>query len=248
MAGHSKWANIKRKKAVVDAKRSKVWTKVIREIQVAARVGGADPDGNPRLRLAMDKARGLNVPKDKIAAAIEKGAGGSGGDNWEEVVYEGYGPGGVAIVVECTTDNRNRTVGEVRHSFEKYGGNLGTSGSVGWLFQKRGIIHVLKSAASEEALMEVALEAGAEDIRDDGEVWTIDCEPAAFEAVQAAIAGAGIEPENAELDNLPDTTVQIEEDKAESMLKLIGVLEDLDDVQNVYANFEMSEELMERFG
>jgi YebC/PmpR family DNA-binding regulatory protein len=248
MAGHSKWANIKRRKAVVDAKRSKVWTKVIKEIQVAARMGGGDPDANPRLRLAMDKARSANVPKDSIKRAIDKGSGGGGGDDWEDVVYEGYGPAGVAVLVECMTDNRNRTVGEVRHAFEKHGGNMGNAGSVAWLFKKRGIIHVLKENAGEERLMEVGLEAGAEDIRDDDEVWTIECDPADFLAVKEALEGAGIELANAEVDNVPDTRVELDEEKAESMFKMLGVLEDLDDVQNVYANYEIEDEILERLG
>ena len=247
MAGHSKWANIKRKKAVVDAKRSKVWTKVLKEIQVAARMGGPDVDGNARLRLAVDKARGVNVPKDAIKRSIDKGAGAGGGDDFEEVVYEGYGPGGVAVVLECMTDNRNRTVSEIRHSLEKHGGNMGTSGSVAWLFKKRGIIYVLKEAATEEKLMEVALEAGAEDVRDDDEVWTVETEPADFIAVQDALAGAEIAIENAEIDNIPDNRVEVDESKAESLLKMLGTLEDLDDVQNVYANYEMSDELHERY-
>jgi YebC/PmpR family DNA-binding regulatory protein len=248
MAGHSKWANIKRRKAAVDAKRSKVWTKVIKEIQVAARMGGPDPDGNPRLRLAVDKARGANVPKDKIKHAIDKGSGAAGGDDWEEVVYEGYGPGGVAVVVECMTDNRNRTVGEIRHAFERYGGNMGNSGSVAWMFKKRGVINILKDNATEDQLMEVGLEAGAEDVRDDDEVWTVDADPGAFLAVKEALESAGIVVEHAEIDNVPDTRVEVGEDKAESLLKMLGLLEDLDDVQEVYANHEISDELMERFG
>lgn len=246
MAGHSKWANIKRRKAAVDAKRSKVWTKVIKEIQVAARMGGGDPDANPRLRLAMDKARGVNVPKDSIKRAIDKGSGDSGGDNYEDVIYEGYGPAGVAVIVECMTDNRNRTVGEVRHAFEKYGGNMGNSGSVGWMFHKRGIINVLKGDAGEEQLMEIALEHGAEDIRDDDEVWTIDCDPSVFLEVKAAVEKAGVDIANAELDNIPDTRVALEKDKAESVFKMLDMLEDLDDVQNVYANYDVSDEILEQ--
>jgi len=247
MAGHSKWANIKRKKAVVDAKRSKVWTKVIKEVTVAARMGGGDPGGNPRLRLALDKARAANVPKDSIKRAVDKGIGASGGEDWEEVVYEGYGPSGVAVVVECMTDNRNRTVGEVHNAFERHGGNMGTSGSVAWMFKKRGIIHVLKESASEDQLMEVALEAGAEDVLDEGEVWTVDTDPGQFIAVQDAIAGAGVEVANAEIDNLPDTRVVVAGDTAESLSKLIATLEDLDDVQNVYCNYEVSDEDAEAY-
>lgn len=247
MSGHSKWSTIKRKKAAVDAKRSKAWTKILKEVQVAARMGGPDPDGNARLRLAVEKARGANVPKDTLQRAIDKGSGAAGGDDWEEVVYEGYGPGGVAVVLECMTDNRNRTVSEIRHSLEKYGGNMGTSGSVAWMFKKRGIINVLKEAANEERIMEVALEAGAEDVRDDGEVWTVDTEPGSLMAVQDAIQQAGIAIENAEVDNIPDNRVEVPESKAESLLKMLSTLEDLDDVQNVYANYDMPEELIERY-
>jgi YebC/PmpR family DNA-binding regulatory protein len=248
MAGHSKWANIKRRKAVVDAKRSKVWTKLIREIQVSARLGGGDPAGNPRLRLAMDKARGGNVPKDAIQRAIDKGTGDSGGADWEDVVYEGYAPGGVAVVVECMTDNRNRTIGEVRSAFEKNGGNVGAPGSVAWMFQKRGVINVLKDAASEDRLMEIALEAGGDDVRDDGEVWTIETDPSEYMEVKEAIEAAGVTVEHAEVDNIPDTRVEVGEDGAEGVLKLISRLEDLDDVQNVYSNYDISDELVDRFG
>jgi YebC/PmpR family DNA-binding regulatory protein len=248
MAGHSKWANIKRRKAAVDAKRSKVWTKVIKEIQVAARIGGGDPDGNPRLRLAMDKARAANVPKDSIKRAIDKATGAAGGDDWEEIVYEGYGPGGVAFVVECMTDNRNRTVSEIRHVFDRHGGQLGTSGSVSWMFNKRGLINILKEAATEEKLMEVALEAGAEDIRDDDEVWTIDADPGAFLTVKDAVEAAGIDIAHSEIDNVPENRIELDAGKAESTFKLIHSLEDLDDVQNVYANYDCSDDLIEQFG
>jgi YebC/PmpR family DNA-binding regulatory protein len=248
MAGHSKWANIKRRKAAVDAKRSKVWTKLIRELQVSARIGGGDPAGNPRLRLAIDKARGANVPKDSIQRAIDKGAGDSGGADWEELVYEGYAPGGVAVVVECMTDNRNRTIGEVRSAFEKNGGKVGAPGSVAWMFQKRGVLNVLKGGVSEERLMELALEAGGEDVRDDGEVWTIETDPNDTMAVREAIEEAGLEVAHAEVDHLPDTRIEVGEDAAESVLKLISKLEDLDDVQNVYSNHDISDELVERFG
>jgi YebC/PmpR family DNA-binding regulatory protein len=247
MSGHSKWSTIKRKKAVVDAKRSRTWTKALKEVQVAAKIGGGDIDGNPRLRLAADKARAANVPKDRILAAIEKGSGSGGGEDWEEVVYEGYGPSGVAVVIECMTDNRNRTVGEIRFALEKYGGNMGTSGSVSWMFNKRGIINILKSEAAEDQIMEIALEAGADDVRDDDEVFTVDTDPSVFMQVKDALEAAGIAIENAEVDNVPDNRVQVEGSKAESVLKLLSRLEDLDDVQNVYANFEMSDELMERF-
>ncbi len=248
MSGHSKWSTIKRKKALVDAKRSKIWTKVIKEIQVAARIGGADPSGNPRLRLALDKARGANMTKDAIKRAIEKGTGGSGGESYEDVVYEGYGPAGVAVVVECMTDNRHRTVGEVRHGFDKFGGHLGSSGSVSWLFKKRGIIHVLKAKVAEDKITEVAIEAGADDVRDEDEVWTVDCDPHQYLGVQDALARADIPVENAEVDHIPETRVSLDGDRAETRFKLIGYLEDREDVQNVYANFEVSEEDAARLG
>ncbi len=248
MSGHSKWSTIKRKKAVIDAKRSKVWTKIIKEITVAARIGGGDPGGNPRLRLALDKAKSANMTKDAIKRAIDKGTGGGGGDNFEDVVYEGYGPGGVAVVVECMTDNRNRTVGEVRHSFEKFGGNMGTSGSVAWMFKKRGLIHVLKEAVGEDRLMELALEAGGEDIRDEGEIWTVETDPGEFLAVKESLEGQGVAIEESSIDNIPENRVELDDEKAESVLKLVAWLEDLDDVQNVYANYDISDEAMERFG
>ena len=247
MSGHSKWSTIKRKKALVDSKRSKIWTKVIKEIQVAVRTSGGEASANPRLRLAMERARGMNLPKDSIKRAIEKGMGSGGGADWEDVVYEGYGPSGVAVVVECMTDNRNRTVGEVRHAFEKFGGNLGNSGSVSWMFKKRGMIHVLRTDAAEDRLMEVALEAGADDVRDDGEVWTIETDPVWFVAVKEALETGGVAIANAEIDEVPDNRVRVEDDKAESVLKLLGLLEDLDDVQNVYANHEVSDEVLERY-
>ncbi len=248
MAGHSKWANIKRRKAAVDAKKSKVTTKVLREVQVAARLGGGDPDGNPRLRLAVDKARSNNVPKDVIQRSIDKGTGGAGGSDWEDVVYEGYAPGGVAVVVECMTDNRNRTIGEVRNTFEKHGGKVGTPGSVSWMFQKRGVINVLKESANEDRLMELALEAGGDDVRDDGEVWTVETDPGDYMAVKDALEGAGVAIAHAEVDNVPETRVEVGEDGAEGILKLIGRLEDLDDVQNVYSNYDIADDLLERYG
>lgn len=248
MAGHSKWANIKRRKAAADAKKSKVTTKVLREVQVAARLGGGDPAANPRLRLAIDKARQNNVPKDGIQRSIEKGTGAGGGSDWEDVVYEGYAPGGVAVVVECMTDNRNRTIGEVRSTFEKLGGKVGAPGSVSWMFQKRGVINVLKEAAGEEQLFEVVLEAGGDDVRDDGEVWTVETDPADYLAVREAIERAGIRVEHGEVDNIPETRVAVGEERAPSVLKLLTRLEDLDDVQNVYSNYEMADELLERYG
>jgi YebC/PmpR family DNA-binding regulatory protein len=246
MSGHSKWSTIKRKKALVDSKRSKIWTKIIKEISVAARTGGGDPTGNPRLRMALDKARAANMTKDAIKRAIDKATGEAGGAAYEDVIYEGYGPGGVAIVVECMTDNRNRTVGEIRYAFDRFGGNLGTSGSVGWMFAKRGILHVEKSAAGEDQLMELALEAGAEDVRDEGEVFAIETPPSSFLAVRDALAAAGIEPASAEIDNIPQNRIPLEGDTAVSMLKMVSALEELDDVQNVYTNSDIAEEILER--
>jgi len=246
MSGHSKWSTIKRKKAAVDAKRSKIWTKLIKEIQVAARMGGGDPGGNPRLRLALDRGRAANMTKDTIDRAIKKGTGEGGAEAFEDVIYEGYGPGGVAIIVECTTNNRNRTVGEVRHLFDKFGGNMGTTGSVGWMFHKRGVINVLKDQADEERIMELALDAGAEDVRDDDEVWTIDTDPTAFMQVKDALESAAVAVENAEIDNVPETRVSLDDDRAETVLKLVNLLEELDDVQNVYANYDIPDEILER--
>ncbi|HKA89030.1 MAG TPA: YebC/PmpR family DNA-binding transcriptional regulator [Haliangiales bacterium] len=246
MSGHSKWSTIKHKKAATDARRSKVWTKIIKEITVAARIGGGDISGNPRLRAAVDKGRGANMPNDTIDRAIKKGTGELGGIHYEEITYEGYGPGGVAVLVEVTTDNRNRTVSEVRHTFEKYGGNFGSSGSVAWMFKKRGVILVDKSAATEDRIMELAIEAGAEDVRDAGELWEVDTEPHSYEPVKDAIAKAGIKPSSAELAMVPSTRVHLDGSKAESMIKLMNALEDDDDVQNVWANFDIDDELMER--
>jgi len=248
MSGHSKWSTIKRKKAVVDAKRSKVWTKVVKEITVSVRTGGSpDPDANPRLRLALVKAKSANLPKDAIKRAIDKGAGAHGGADWEDVTYEGYGPGGVAVVVDCMTDNRNRTVAEVRRAFDKHGGKMAQTGAVGWMFKKRGQIHVLKADVGEEQLMDVALEAGAEDVQDEGDAWLVDTESTAFLGVQDALKQAGITLANAEIDAIPDTRVELDDDKGESVLKMIAMLEDCDDVQDVYSNHVVSEELLDRF-
>ncbi len=246
MSGHNKWSTIKHKKAATDAKRSKVWTKIIKEITVAARIGGGDISGNPRLRAGVDKARGANMPNDTIDRAIKKGTGELGGVSYEEITYEGYGPGGVAVLVEVTTDNRNRTVGEVRHTFEKFGGNFGASGSVAWMFKKRGVILVDKAAASEDRIMELAIEAGAEDVRDAGDLWEVDTEPSTYMAVKDALAKADIKPASAELAMVPSTRVHLDGGKAETMLKLMNALEDDDDVQNVWANFDIDDDVMER--
>ncbi len=237
MAGHSKWANIKHKKAAQDAKRGKLWTKLIREITVAARVGGGgDPADNPRLRAAMDKGFGANMPKDTIERAIARGIGASDGDQVEELTYEGYGPGGVAILVEAMTDNRNRTVAEVRHAFTKHGGNLGTDGSVAYLFKKLGMLS-FAPGTEEDSLLECALEAGADDVRsnEDGSFDVITA-PEHFGAVKDALAAAGFDPANAEVAMVPDTFSELDEETSVTVMKIIDQLEDLDDVQNVYTN------------
>jgi YebC/PmpR family DNA-binding regulatory protein len=246
MSGHSKWSTIKRKKGAVDAKRGKIFTKLIREIATAARIGGGDPDSNPRLRLAMEKARQSNMPKDNINRAIKKGIGGDATDAYEETVYEGYGPGGTAVYVEVLTDNKNRTVGEVRHVLTKYGGNLGSSGCVGYLFEKRGIIRFDREGRDSDALLEAALDAGAEDVVEAADSVDVVAAPANFEAVKRALEQAGFEAREAEVTMEPTTTVKIEAEDAERMLRLSDALDDLDDVQNVYANFDISDEEMAR--
>lgn len=241
IAGHSKWANIKHRKAAVDAKRGKLWTKLIREIVVAAKLGGGEPADNPRLRAAIDKGLSANMPKDTIARAVERGAGGGDGSDVDELVYEGYGPGGVAILVEVMTDNRNRTVAEVRHAFNKHGGNLGTDGSVAYLFAKQGVVS-FAPGADEEAIMDLALEAGAEDldVEEDGSV-SVTTSVEAFGAVVDALRAGGMEPDNAEVSMVPSTYAELDLDTSESVLKLIDVLEELDDVQNVYSNAEFDD-------
>ncbi|WP_025321090.1 YebC/PmpR family DNA-binding transcriptional regulator [Deferrisoma camini] len=246
MAGHSKWANIKHKKAREDAKRGKIFSKLAKEITVAAKLGGGDPEGNPRLRHAIDKARSFNMPKDNIERAIKKGTGESGGADYEQVTYEGYGPGGVAVLVEVLTDNRNRTVGEIRHAFSKNKGNLGENGCVAWLFESKGYLTVPKSAVSEEQLLELALEAGAEDVRDGEGVWEVLTEPDQYDAVRSGLEQAGVPIESAEVTMLPKNTVKLQGADAERMLRLMEMLEDNDDVQNVYANFDIEDAEMER--
>jgi YebC/PmpR family DNA-binding regulatory protein len=246
MSGHNKWSTIKHKKAATDAKRSKVWTKIIKEITVAARLHGGDLSSNPRLRTAVDKARGANMPNDTIDRAIKKGTGELAGVSYEDVVYEGYGPGGVAVIVEATTDNRNRTVGEIRHAFEKFGGNMGASGSVAWMFKRRGVLLVPKAAAGEDRIMELVLDAGGEDVNDAGESWEIQTDPAALEAVKDALVRAGIAIDSAEQSLIPGTRVHLDEHKAESMLKLMQALEDEDDVSSVHANFDIDDAVLER--
>lgn len=244
MAGHSKWANIQHRKGKQDARRGKLFTKLIREITVAARMGGGDPDANPRLRAAIDNALSNNMPKDTVERAIKRGTGEEGADQVEEVRYEGYGPGGVAVMVDCMTDNRNRTVAEVRHAFNKCGGNLGTDGSVAYLFQKCGVIS-LAADADEDAVMEAALEAGAEDIvtNEDGSIDVLT-DADAFVEVKNRIVEAGFEPESAGVTMRAATDVKVDRDSAESMLKLLDMLEDLDDVQKVYSNADIPDEVL----
>ncbi|BBM00571.1 YebC/PmpR family DNA-binding transcriptional regulator [Microbulbifer sp. GL-2] len=247
MAGHSKWANIKHRKAAQDAKRGKVFTKIIRELTVAAKAG-PNPDDNPGLRTTIDKALGANMKRDTIDKAIARGAGNADGDNYEAVVYEGYGVGGVAVLVECLTDNRNRTVAEVRHAFSKRGGNLGTDGSVSYLFSRKGQMYY-EVGVDEDALMDAALEAGAEDIEsnDDGSV-EVTTEFQDYLTVKDALVEAGFTPDSAEIDMIPSTTVPLDKEGAEKVLGLIEMLEDLDDVQNVYTNADIPAEVMEELG
>ncbi len=248
MAGHSKWANIKHKKAAEDAKRGKVFTKLIREITVAAREGGSDRDANPRLRLAVDKAYYHNMPKDNVERAIRKGAGEIAGEAYEEARFEGYGPGGVAIMVDCMTDNRNRTVQEVRHAFSKHGGNLGTDGSVAFLFQRTGILSY-PAGTDEDALLEASVEAGAEEqvTNEDGSIDVL-VQPDEFGEVRAAMAATGFEPEHAEITMRAETDVTVDGDDARSVLRLLEMLDDLDDVQHVHTNANFTTEVLAEAG
>jgi len=241
MSGHSKWHSIKHKKGALDAKRGKLFTKLIKELTVAARQGGGDPNGNARLRKAISDAKAGNMPNDTIDRAIRRGTGEEGGVNYEEITYEGYGPGGVALLIEAMTDNRNRTVAEIRHIFSKNGGNLGESGSVGWMFEKKGYLVVDKSAKPEDQLIDIAIDAGADDIRDDEDNWEIITAPETFEGVQSAIKAAGITPQVAEIEMVPQNYIKLEGGAAHQMVKLMEALEDHDDVQKVSANFDMSE-------
>jgi YebC/PmpR family DNA-binding regulatory protein len=246
MSGHSKWSTIKRKKGAADAKRGKIFTKLIREIATAARIGGGDTDSNPRLRLACDKARSANMPKDNIARAIAKGTGAGEGDAYEEVVYEGYGPGGVAVYIEALTDNKNRTVGDIRHALTKHGGNLGASGCVSYLFEKKGVLSFDRARVDVDRLLEAALEAGADDVIEEENKIGVVVAPMGFEPLKRELSAAGFEPEQAGIEMEPTTTVAISGDDAESMLSLTDALDDLDDVQQVYANFDISEEELAR--
>jgi YebC/PmpR family DNA-binding regulatory protein len=245
MSGHSKWHTIKHKKGAADAKRGRVFTKIIKEITVAARVGGGDPNGNPRLRTVVAAAKAANMPKDNIDKAIKKGTGELPGVSYEEVSYEGYGPGGVAVFVQAVTDNRNRTLPEIRHLFSKYGGNLGESNCVSWMFEKKGYIVVPKSGVAEEALLELVLESGGDDVREDGTNWEVLSAPERLEQVREAIAAKSIGVSTAEVSMVPKNTVKLEGKKAQQVLSMMEGLEEHEDVQNVWANFDIDEAEMD---
>ena len=248
MGGHNHWSGIKHKKAIVEAKRGKVFTKIIREIAVAAKIGGGDPGGNPRLRLALEKAREANLPGDTVKQAIQRGTGEVPGLSYEDCLFEGYGPGGVAVLVEATTDNRNRTSGEIRKLFSNHGGSLGEAGCVAWQFAKKGVITVPRAQAEEDALMAVALEAGAEDLRSEGEAFLVLTAPGDLETVKAALVGKAIPVQAAEVTRLPQNTIRVEGSDAERMLVLLDVLEEHEDAQNVYANFDIPDSVIEKVG
>jgi YebC/PmpR family DNA-binding regulatory protein len=241
MSGHSKWATIKHKKAATDAKRGRIFTRLIREISIAARIGGGDPNTNPRLRTAVLAAKNENMPNDNIERAIQRGTGQLEGEQYEEVTFEGYGPGGVGLLIQVVTTNRNRAVGEMRHVMAKNGGNLAEAGAVGWMFHRKGEITVPKEAATEDKLMDLVLEAGAEDLRDDGSSWYIVTPPDALEAVKEALVKAGITPVSAELGMVPQNYIKLTGQHAQQMLRLVEALEEHDDVQHVYANFDIDE-------
>jgi len=245
MSGHSKWSTIKHKKAATDAKRGKIFTKLIKEITVAARMGGGDPDANPRLRTAVAAARAENMPNNNIDRAIKKGVGELEGVNYEESTFEGYGPGGAAVLIESLSDNKNRTVADIRHIFSKNGGNLGENGCVGWMFEQKGYFVVAQSATDEETLMEIALEGGAEDVREDGANFEVITDPEDFEAVKATLKEAPFDYEAAEVTMLPQNTTNLEGKQAEQMIRLMEMLDDCDDVQKVYTNADIPDALME---
>ncbi|HET6459147.1 MAG TPA: YebC/PmpR family DNA-binding transcriptional regulator [Syntrophales bacterium] len=248
MSGHSKWNTIKRKKGAADTKRGKIFTKLIKEITLAARLGGSDPEGNARLRQAIMAAKEENMPKDNIDRAIKKGVGGADGSGgYEEVVYEGYGPGGAAVLVEAMTDNKNRTVAEIRHIFSKHGGNLGENGCVSWIFEKKGSILFDKKSVSEETLMEIALDAGAEDVKEEENEFEVVTDPGFFEQVKKTIEDNGLKYIKAEVTMVPRSVVRLEGDKAVQILKLMEKMEDNDDVQHAYANFDIPDDIMETF-
>jgi YebC/PmpR family DNA-binding regulatory protein len=245
MSGHSKWATIKHKKGALDAKRGKIFTRLIKEITMAAKSGGGDVEGNPRLRTAVAAAKAENMPADNIKRAIQRGTGELEGVNYEEITFEGYGPGGVALLVEVTTDNRNRTVSEIRHAFTKGGGNMGEAGSVSWMFHKKGQIMVPKAAAKEDDLMNIVLETGGDDLNDDGDTWEILTAPNAFEPVLEAVKKAGFEVVHSALAMVPQNYIKLEGSAANQMIRLLETLEDTDDVQNVYSNFDVDQEQLE---
>jgi len=245
MSGHSKWATIKHKKGALDAKRGKIFTRLIKEITMAAKAGGGDVEKNPRLRGAVQAAKAENMPADNIKRAIQRGTGELPGVSYEEVTFEGYGPKGVALLVEVSTDNRNRTVSEIRHAFEKNGGNMGAAGSVAWMFHKKGSIVVPKAGVEEDTLMNIVLENGGDDLRDDGQHWEIITDPHAFEKVKEAIEKAGIKPELAEVAMLPQNYVKLEGSHVGTMVRLLEALEDHDDVQHVFSNADMDEKALQ---
>jgi YebC/PmpR family DNA-binding regulatory protein len=246
MSGHSKWSQIKHKKAKTDAVRGRVFTKLIREITIAARAGGGDPDGNPRLRLAIQTAKEANMPQDNITRAIKKGTGELEGQMLEEFWYEGYGPGGVALIIDVVSDNRNRTTSEVRHALTKHNGNLGENGCVSWNFESRGVITVDRKRVDEDTLMSAALEAGATDVSDEGEVWEVYTDPTQLMQVSDALNKGGIATQSAELQKVPRTFVKVDGDEARKVIKLVEALEELDDVQRVSANFDIPDEILQQ--
>ncbi len=246
MSGHSKWATIKRKKGAADAKRGQAFTKLIKAITVAAKMGGGDPNGNPRLRKAVDDARAQSMPMDNIQRAIKKGTGELEGVHYEDITYEAYGPAGVAIMIESLTDNKNRTVSELRNILGKGGGNMGEAGSVAWTFEKKGVFYFDKTKVTEDQLMEVALEAGAEDIQEGENDFQVSCDPASYETVKAALEAAKLIPLSCEVSMIPKTHIKLAQEEATKMLRLMDALEEHDDVQKVYANFDIPDEVMEK--
>jgi YebC/PmpR family DNA-binding regulatory protein len=245
MSGHSKWASIRHKKGAVDAKRGKIFSKLIKEITVAARLGGGDPEGNPRLRVAIQAAKAQNMPKDNIARAIKKGTGELAGTSYEEYNYEAYGPGGVALMMSCLTDNKNRTIADIKHIFERHGGNLGEPGCVSWIFEKKGLVVFEKNSVEEEKLLDLALEEGAEDIKESETQFEVLTDPADFESIKKAFDDEGMSYSLAEISMIPQNTVKLEGRDAERVLSLLEALEENDDISNVYANFDIPDEVME---
>ncbi len=248
MAGHSKWKNIQARKSVQDAKKGKVFTRVTKELMLAAKAGGGDPVNNARLRSAIAAAKAVNLPKDKIDQAVKKGTGELGGGMIDEVTYEGYGPGGVAVLIEAATDNRNRTVAEIRHILSKNGGSMGESGCVGWMFDKKGVFTFPKDKYAEDQLLEAGLEAGAEDVSDEGDAWQVTSAPEDFAAVQEAFDKAGLAYESAEITRIPQNYVEVDAEVGQKLLKLVDALEDNDDVQTVHANFDLADDVLAAMG